>query len=448
MEGGINPAGAMNKAIVIFLVIGAVVAASWKWLGKSSLYLGTPEILGGAVRTEDGKGGKLYYLTSQWEKRVFRMGRRSTSTKTVSWVYTDLWEIDAATAQPVARRRIKKEKVNGDQKAMGMEQGILWARIPELVGIRLSDGVVVADKAKIEAKNPSLAGLFPKPPEMGIFLTEAMQPLKFDPLAGMVVRLDDARRVRIDPLTLEATPYVALKGESSGGDGEKAEPPAVGEKVTSVASGMDWYSFVRGIATGGAEKKGAWLGLLSEADVEVFKSSRGVSHQMDFTVPARQKLYRAEMKEVEEFFGRRWAYGEPEVLPESPDFLMAGLLTTESGKGARGTALWRRDPDSVFVLSRDRLGDEGRLQLSRVSGPKGTAVWSVALPLANMSAWLPGERHGVMLGSNPSAERSRMAEENENPVMQVVSIDLVTGEVGSFNPDLHRNFPVVEEKRD
>lgn len=435
----------MKKPILIFFVIAAVVVTAWKWLATRSLYLGTPEILGGLVRVEDDAGGKIYYLTSQWEKRVVRISARSVTTKTTNWVYTDLWEIDAATAQPVSRKRIKREKVNGDQKALGLEQGILWARIPELVGIRLSDGEVVADKAKVEARNPTLAGLFPNPAELGTFLPESMQPLKFDPQEGMIVRLDDARLVRIDPLTLEAKPHVARKEEFTK-DGKKVGPPPVGVKVTTIANGMDWYSFVRGIRAGGENAGGRWMGLLSEADLEVFRDGRGVSHQMDFSVPARQKLYRAEMTEAKEFFGSSWSYGEPVVLPESPDFLMAGLLPQESGLGQHGTALTRRKPDSVFVLSKDRLGDEGRLQLARISVKDGAPVWSVALPLSTMNAWLPGERHAVMLGGNPSAEKSPMAEENENVVMQVVSIDLVTGEVKSFNADLRRDFPVAGEK--
>jgi hypothetical protein len=61
-----------------------------------------------------------------------------------------------------------------------------------------------------------------------------------------------------------------------------------------------------------------------------------------------------------------------------------------------------------------------------------------------VSAWLPGERHALMLGPDPSAQRSPMAEENENASMQVVSIDLETGEVKSFNPDLHRDWPAED----
>ena len=121
---------------------------------------------------------------------------------------------------------------------------------------------------------------------------------------------------------------------------------------------------------------------------------------------------------------------------------MAGLLTQYSNRYNGQSALWRRDPDSVFVLSYDRLGDDGRLQLARISGPNGTSVWSASLPLSKLSAWIPGERHALMLGPNPSAKRSPMAEEGENPVMQVVVIDLVSGAVNSFNPDLHRDWPV------
>lgn len=91
------------------------------------------------------------------------------------------------------------------------------------------------------------------------------------------------------------------------------------------------------------------------------------------------------------------------------------------------------------------------MQLARISGPQGTPVWSVALPLSQMSAWVPGERYAVMLGPDSGAERSPMAEEGENAVSQIVTIDLKTGELKRFNPDLHRDWPAtggpVEQKR-
>jgi hypothetical protein len=427
----------MNKAIVFLIVLAAAVAAGWRWFDKAAFHLGTPEILGGVVRVEDPAGGKIYYLTSQWEQRTMRFGRRTTTTKTISWVYTDLWEIDGATALPVSRKRIKKEKVNADKQALGMEQGILWARIPELAGIRLSDGEIIANKAKIEAKNPELAGLVPSPSQAGTFLPESMQPLKFDPKAGMIVRLDDARQVRIDPLTLQAETYVPKDDDA---------PAGAAVKVTKMANGIDWYSFVRGIQIESEGGKKEWIGLLSESEMSTYGTNRGLSHQMDFTTPRRHRLYRATMSEKEGDFGKLMDYDPAVMLPEGPDFLMAGLLTTESGPGAKGTALRLRDPDSLLVLSRDRLGDEGRLLLTRVSIRDGAAVWSSPLSLAAMSAWFPGERHAVMFGHDPSAKKSPMADDNDNKVMQVVSVDLNTGVVKSFNPDLHRNFPATEKE--
>lgn len=180
------------------IVVGVLLFGVFVWAfvdTGSQRFLTPPDIEGGPVRITDAQGDRLYYLTTQWEKRVSRMGgpRSSSSPRTVSWLFTDPWALYAATAQPVFRKRAKRDRVNTDSTAMGVDQGVLWARIPELLGIRLVDGVIVADSARIEARNPALAGLMPKPPDSAIFLTQSVQPLKFDPDAGLVVLLADAR---------------------------------------------------------------------------------------------------------------------------------------------------------------------------------------------------------------------------------------------------------------
>ena len=428
------------KKILLFILLLGGAALLWKvgrW--QSQLSLTPPDILGGPVRLKDEHGDRLYYLTSQWEKRISSVGgsRSSSSRKTTSWLFIDLWAVDAATAQPVFRKRIKKDKVNGDEIAMGVEQGVLWARIPELVGIRLADGVVIADSGKIEERNPSLKGLMPKPPGVGMFLTEDMQPLKFDPSAGMIVRLDDARKVRIDPVTLEATPYVAPKKDSV----EKTPGRA---KIERLSNGMEWRAMVRGVAMQRPDGEQDWLGLIGEPELAEVTERKSISNQMNFTEPMRHKLYRAKLRKVEDFMGVGVRFLEPTPLPETPEFLMGGLLTQDTPTWDQQTALWRKNPDSVFVLSRTRLGEDGRMQVARIAGPAGRPVWSKDLPLSAMSAWFPGERHALMLGQDPSAERSPMAEEGENPSMQIVSIDLETGELKSFNPDLHRDWPAED----
>ncbi|RYD20358.1 MAG: hypothetical protein EOP88_15320 [Verrucomicrobiaceae bacterium] len=142
--------------------------------------------------------------------------------------------------------------------------------------------------------------------------------------------------------------------------------------------------------------------------------------------------------------GRSVEYHDLQPLPDAPEFLMGGLLTQGPGGYNNQTAMWRHDPDSVFVLSRDRLGDDGRMKITRISGPKGTPVWDVTLPVSNLGAWIPGEKQAFILGPDPSAPHSPMAEENENTPLQILAIDLATGKLATFNPDLHRDWPVTE----
>ena len=434
----------MKKALSQIVLIFIGIIAVWALFNRTSQpHFDPAEILGGVVRTENEGADRLYYLTSQWEKRsFFRSGRVTSSMKTTSWLNVDLWEFDANTAQPLSRRRIKQEKINADSKALGAEQGTLWARIPEMVGIRLADGAIVVNRETIAKRNPALADLLPKPSGTATFVMESMQPMKFDPERGMILRLDDAREVRIDPLTSAATPVTAQKLEDE--KTLKSKTAATRMKVISPRSGTDWYAMVRGIPipqNGGSK---TWLGLLTESDLKNMQEHGNISWQMDFTKPQRSQLFRATLEGVEGSPGSAMWHRNPKVLPESPDFLMAGLLIEEAPDSHQPAALWRRDPESVFVISYDRLGDEGRLQLARVISETGAPVWSASLPLSELNAWIPGKRHALIMGPAPSAERSPMVGANENTVMHLLSIDLATGTWQSFNPDLHRDWPVIQ----
>jgi hypothetical protein len=82
---------------------------------------------------------------------------------------------------------------------------------------------------------------------------------------------------------------------------------------------------------------------------------------------------------------------------------------------------------------------------SRVTSSKTTnSSLNVALPLATLSAWIPGEHHALIMGPAPSEKRSPMAAENDNPVLHILSVDLKIGAFQSFNPDLHRDWQMEE----
>ena len=438
---------------------GIASAATGLWLMAALLalsactetrhFLTPPDVSGGPVRIADASGDRVYLLTTQWQKRQLFFSGRAVSSRgrTVSQLNVDLWVLDAATAQLVFRRRIREAEVNADAAAMGVDQGVMWARLPELVGIRLSDGEIVADRERIAARNPVLAGLLPLPPDSATFLTQQMQPHKFTADAGLVIRLDDARRVRIDPVTLQASPYEPPREEESRDRAARAPLGSGRVVIESMANGMEWRAMVRGLLVDKPGGGNEWLALLAESELSQLKSHRPtVGAQMDFTEPRRHRLYRVSLEPVEDFFGKRLEFGKAQVLPESPDFLMAGLLIQDRPSYQEQSALWRRNPDSVFVLSRDRLGDAGRLQLARVTGPRGRPAWTTALPLSNLSSWLPGERHAVMIGPAPGVPQPPGAEENENAPVHVLSIDLDTGALRAFDLGQNRGTPAIGGK--
>jgi hypothetical protein len=426
--------------VLLFVFAGVVVFL----IGSSETrdLLSAPRILGGPVRVADESGDRVHFLTSQWEKRVLYVGgwRSSSNHRTISHLHVDLWSLDSANLQPIARHRLHSAKVNADASALGVEAGVMWARLPDLVAIRLSDGVVVADVARIEAANPPLAGLLPRPPEPGIFFTEQMQPIKFTAQQGLVVMLADARRVRIDPRSLLATPV---------------EPPAQNTPadprwrvIGSLANGMEWRALLRGHSINRTEAALDWLGLIAQEELAEAQRIGAVTEIPDYSRPTRYRLYRGVLRSEETFVGPRWRLKDLAPLPESPEFVMGGLLIGAEPSWGAQQAMWRRDPESVFVLARDRVDEAGTLFMTRIAGPAGKPVWNTALKLSYLSGWHPGETHAVMFGPYPGAERSPMAEPDEDPVTQVRSIDLRSGALSEFNLDLHRNWPAQRTTAD
>ncbi len=106
-------------------------------------------------------GDRLYLLTTQQERIVplwFRLG--ATPRRPRELLHADLWAFDATTANPVWRKRLRTFEGGGSIlfELLGLDGGTLWLMLREPLGVTVSDGTVVADGQRIEAKNPSLAG--------------------------------------------------------------------------------------------------------------------------------------------------------------------------------------------------------------------------------------------------------------------------------------------------
>ena len=443
------------------LALGALPGAGLLLAGCSETVTehGPARLANGVLRVASDQGDRLAFITTQWERRRVYVGgsRAGSSQRSLAHLHVDFWLVDVATARPLRRVRLVKAKQLGDVAVLGAERGVLWARLPGLIGVRLADGAVVADRARVAAANPSLASVLPQPPAEGLFPTPQQQRLRFTPADGLVMLLDDGRRVRLDPSTLQA------QALGPAADGEpQAETGAQRQRALSPANGMQWNAMVRGLSIartdvkperdpgrkadrnldGNLDRQLDWLGLVAEREVEQIARDRQTTPVPDFNRPERFKLYRGRLRPETTHFGVRHRLELVQPLPEAPEFLFAGLVVDDPD--ARPTrALWWRDPDSVFVLHRDRLGDQGRCLLSRIAGPAGRVVWRAELPLSNVGLWLPGGRHAALLGTWLNAPRSPMAEEREDPSMQIVSVDLVSGATAAFNLDVERSWPLT-----
>ena len=315
---------------VSIVLVGAFGGALWP-----HRTLEPPSVLGEPLRYSDAGADRVYLLTRQWETRRSAIyGRSSTSYRQQSRLHLDLCVFDPATAQPLRRHRLHSEKSSVQAAPLGIDKGILWARGPELLGIRLSDGAVVADNTRVAARNPALRGLLPLPPPT-TFLTEPMQPLKFE--NSLVLTLSDARRVRIDPVSLEATPLEAAAPGSAAfalaSRSALAAAASSGAEASATtrakAASMGVLSLrdllVKSIVVGND-----WLGLMDQSDLNALRERRALAVSPPRGPPQPQRLYRAGTRQEKGFLGLDRLLVDPVPLPKAPEFLTAGLLVGET----------------------------------------------------------------------------------------------------------------------
>lgn len=431
-------AGGLFLAIYLFI----------QWPGEARLQYGEPNLIDGVVRATLPTGERVAFLTTQWETRLVHQGGGRFSMpwqRQTTAIYIDLWILDAVTAQPLHCLRLRRHDRHPDLSVLGVDHGVLWLRMPELVGVRLDDASVTVDRARILAANPDLADVLPAPQAQERHLAAALRRERFGLAEGLAILLDDGRHVRIDPLTLRTEPAAPPRqaGDWKTADRDTAISDPLRNLPRRVSTRDDTDLRVRGLTLARAgDTARDWLGLVAEHEIATIAEEGYASPTPPYSSVARYRLYRGLQEPVEHFFGTRYRLRLVEPLPEAGTFLQGGLLIENPLQRPPG-ARWRRNPDSVFVLHRDRLGDEGRWQLARIAGPRGRTVWEIPLPLSQIGLWLPGERHGLLLGPWHGAERHPTAKPGENPIPQIVSVDFERGTHAVFNLDRHRDWPAT-----
>ncbi len=388
------------------------------------------------LRTAQGGADRVYLVSSQSETITRIADRRSRRPSRRELLHFDLWAIDPTTATVAWRKRLRT--LEGAQRAgvdlrsfdlLGVDGRTLWLTLDGPLGVSLVDGNVVADGARIDAANPAMAGKRVNDPGYIAFGRHGLQ-----------LTLSDASQWRIDANGLRAAPRDTPVRDPRG-----IVPPA------DYARGASSTFMTRALPIG--ER---WLGLMTEQEAELYRNppvvpgrapgerpgamqqfleANHVPPPLHQPAPQPYRLWAARVvrvsaappdwpREWPDNWGTRPQFSAYEVLPDAPGFLRAGLLR-DSAK--HDQALWYRQPDSVLVLHADKLGKEGRLQLTRVSGPVGKPVWSVVLPMDDLHAVMPKEQDLVLLGSEPPPASADQKTTGQGPHLKLVRVDARTG---------------------
>lgn len=389
---------------------------------------------GAMLRTAQGGADRVYLLTTQSERIVPLRFGTGTPMEPYDQLHVDLWAFDPVAARPQWRRRLRSftDRQPLSYELLGADRTTLWLFVREPLAVSLADGAVRADGARLDAVNASLAG---KRVDQEGYVAFGAQ--------GLQVTLSDSAQSVIDGETFIARPRAAAPRR----DREMAVPGLA-------ATRTDRFQY-RGLPL-----VGRWIGVLADEEAAALQAPPvvpgagaderrgGMADYLerthvpgDLTVrPIPYRLWRATVakvsaaprdwpKELPDRWGTRDQFSAYAPLPESPAFLQAGLL----GDGRGAIPYWLREPDSVLVLHHDKLGDAGRLRVTRIAGPGGRVVWEAALPLAALTSSTLDANALALFGSAPNPRHDPSSDLSRERHDLFVAVDLATGAVRSYD---------------
>jgi len=342
-------------------------------------------------------GNRVYLLTTQ-SKLTPDFGDSPSNILKDMERFLDLWAFDTDNAKPVYRQRLRT--ISGGNvlgySFLGAHNQTLWLLLAsELHAINRESGVVSGNAEKIGSLNPTLRSLIPT--EQRYF--------EVNP-EGLTIQAADARTWYLHPDTLIAskTPPVI---ESKGVPTPYVDPQS-----------MDAF-YKRGVNIG---KR--WLGLLTHKE-SVDLNGMSSRYSQTLGAPTRRSLYAADI--TNERIGN--------FKPITEDFLAPGLLAEHRPTGG-GAVILRRNPDSVFILHRDRLGQDGKLFLARVASPEGKILWNTALNLSILQTIMPDDQSLLLFGRRyptkaPNVDQSGDPYQAAHEIL--IALDWATGTLKSFD---------------
>ena len=398
-----------------------------------------PRTIGTPLRLTSDAGDAFFMVTAQQETRtVGGTGRWATYHGFETVTHLDLWRLDARTAQPTWRKRLRTER-NGstfDIALMGAEGDRIWLFLREPLVLSAASGEILADAITIEARNPPLAGVLPR--QKGHY--------SFFNGYGLVFTAADARAWRLDLQSLTATPWEpksAARNPAAISTPHYAPQSLTTFQKRGLLLARDWLGVLTddeaAALNGKVQVPGATPGERPGA-MAAFMEANRAPPDLSHAGPKRYRLWRAKVEQVSaapadwpkslpDRWGLRPRYSNFVAFEKSPEFLQAGLMS--DGRSALPILL--KDPDRVLVLHRDRVDEAGRLHVTRIAGPDGRVLWDAALPLSVVQSVMHGANTLLLFGRSYLVPRPADTDAYNSAHEWLISLDLASGAARTFN---------------
>lgn len=396
--------GALHKAIYTVGSVSMILIAVY-FTARAFFEMGYTPLgnFGAPVVARFDDGDRAFLLTGQWRTLTFT-GRGGTGRSTTNF-YVDLWSFDAATAKPLWRKRLESERGGGyhDRTLMGVHGKTVWLLIRQKpVALSAEDGEVLLAAGKLEERNPELRGLMPT--EERYFTFDAR---------GLLITAADARQWRIDPETFKAQPVA-----SDTPPDPRAFPP-----VYYTPNGTQLH-LVRSV-----ESPDRWLGMMTDDEASFLEEHDTVGESYE---DVRRKMWSARLEKKTEFLGERLDYVNLSPVPGTADYL-GGKFLREYDRASQLPAIQLAEPDSVLLLSRERLGQAGKLRLARVAVADGKILWDARLPLTEIQSVRHLDESILLFGIEYTEGDPEIRDALRDSPRRLVAIDLASGTPQAFS---------------
>ena len=410
----------MNRSI---LQLAAAVAGSLGLVGMFSSCSRSdfrpPEREGPPALVQQEKEPRLWLLLKQEEQKSRHLGGSRMIGKWVTEIYYhfDLQAHDPATADRVWKKRLLtvKDESGGrvaQARILGPDGEMVWLFLNDQpVAVSAKDGSTLADRSTLEKNNPELRDLIPK--DLDFYAYDG----------GLVFVAADARRWRIRGSDFHAEPYTPPNDEYF-------------RNVQFMSTRWNGGYHTKDFLVRQMMLNGRWVGFFNEKEAadagddgfgdKIATGEPGSNPDRVYyeTSQARRTFWSARIGKTKEFSeGTHDRLFDVTRIPGAPEFLEAGLLIRQ---GTRQT-LQLKNPDGFLVLHRTRLGEEGRLALTRLNNDL-KPQWTTKLPFHDLRNRFESPGRLLLYGIVQQTEKGVTGTSEH-----LVALDLRDGKMQAWN---------------